>query len=579
MIQARMGSSRMPGKSMALLAGRPLLWHILHRLKQTPGVDEIVVATTTGAEDDPLATFAEQHGARAVRGPAEDVLARYLLAARTSGADLIVRATGDAPLVCPRMLATLIEAIKRDGTEHAGAEQGVPCIHEGFSVLTMTALERLAREHGDNSIAREHVTGYFAADPAFVRTTRVPVPLEHRFTAKISVDTPADLVFLERLYERSGSAPGEIELADVVRALREDPALLDINRHVHRKGLDTTARRVLVRCDANSTLGFGHLIRCLAVAEELRDSFSCGVRFAMLQDAIAKRMAIEAGFPMDDVEPADENTWLEKQVETTRTHALLVDVRTALGPTTLERCRTQGTLVAVLDDASPRRLAADLAFYPPVERAFALDWQGSSTEVSIGWEWVPLRRSFAAASSAFNPDGPILISMGGSDPRGLTSRVLEALEQVPLLPLRIVLGPGFEAKPQLIEQIQRSPHKVEVLESIRDMRNAMQGVGLAILCFGVTAYEAAAAGLPAIHLCLDDDHVSSSKAFHGAGMALSLGRHDRLTDKALRGAVLALLGDPHQRARMGRAAREYIDGKGAQRIAARLFEGMQDGAV
>ena len=109
-VQARMGSTRLPGKVLADLGGRTVLDHVLGRLARCRGLDEIVVATTDQGEDDPLAAAAAA-GATVVRGSAHDVLARYLVAARVSRADAIVRVTADCPVIDPIVIDAVIAAL------------------------------------------------------------------------------------------------------------------------------------------------------------------------------------------------------------------------------------------------------------------------------------------------------------------------------------------------------------------------------------------------------------------------------------------------------------------------------------
>src|SRR6201986_3632439 len=98
-IQARMGSTRLPGKVLRPIAGAPLLWHIVHRLKKSHLIEDVVVATTTNPLDDALVTFGREHNVTVVRGPEYDVLARFALAAEASDADIVVRVSSDAPFI------------------------------------------------------------------------------------------------------------------------------------------------------------------------------------------------------------------------------------------------------------------------------------------------------------------------------------------------------------------------------------------------------------------------------------------------------------------------------------------------
>ena len=283
-IQARTGSTRLPGKVLMPLVGKPVLWHIVHRLRKCRSVDEIAIATSTNPVDDPVEKFALGEGIKVVRGSENNVLARYVLAAEQLGADIIVRVTGDAPLVDPATIDRLVVTLIKGNADYCTGDPRVPSIHEGFSPFTFRALRKLRDKAGDDPVAREHVTAYFKKHPEFVRVSYVPIDLDYQFSgARISVDTPADFHFLEEVYARLKVPAGEADVRDVVRLLRSEPKLLEINARVHQKRADERTMRALFRCDGDGQLGLGHIYRCLALADELRDGHGYGVSFAMDQ--------------------------------------------------------------------------------------------------------------------------------------------------------------------------------------------------------------------------------------------------------------------------------------------------------
>ncbi len=363
-----MGSTRLPGKVLKLLAGKPVLWHIIHRLRKCNSLDDIAIATSDYSTDDSLMDFAAGEGVKLVRGPEENVLARYVKAAQQLDAGIIVRVTGDAPLVDPGMVDRLVATMAEKQADYVTSELDVPCIHEGIDPFTRRALEKLAREASDDPAAREHVTGYFKEHPDFVPIAYVPIHPDYQFTgARISVDTPADLRFLEEVYARLNAPAGEADVRDVVRLLRSEPDLLKINTHVHQKTAYERSRQVLFRCDGDAELGLGHVYRCLALAGELREGHGCGVSFAMARGPAGFDLVRQAGYPIECLgTTADEDSWLDEVIHRLRLDALVLDVRSELKRHSVEQWRSEGILIATLDVPIERRLASDLSFSPPV---------------------------------------------------------------------------------------------------------------------------------------------------------------------------------------------------------------------
>lgn len=342
-----------------------------------------------------------------------------------------------------------------------------------------------------------------------------------------------------------------------------------------------TRSSVLFRCDGDAQLGLGHIYRCLALADEFREAHSCRIAFAMRRGPLGFEMLREKGYPAltphDDEQSFDYTRWLAEAISNIGAQVLVLDVRDNLPRATVEALRDQGVLIATLDDPSERRLAADLAFYPPVPQVQKLDWTGFTGQLHVGWEWVVLRREFAHALSkdqglrAKNQKPRILVTMGGSDPAGLTLKAVEALDLLDEdFKTVVVLGPGFSHHEALRDLLTRRHHHFDVRQNVTDMPSLMAQADLVVASFGVTAYELAAMGLPAIYLCLTKDHAESASAFVEAGIAVSLGVRSNVTLDTLVQSVLSLLENDELRIQMSGQASALVDGRGATRIADRI---------
>jgi spore coat polysaccharide biosynthesis protein SpsF len=580
-IQARMSSTRLPGKVLMPLAGKPVLWHIISRLRRCSTVNRIAIATSELPSDDALVAFARAEGVELVRGPEDNVLQRFALAAKQLDPDFLVRVTGDAPLIDPATLDQLVERLVAEQAEYCTGEKGISSINEGFCAFSRGALDRLLAEAPEDPVAIEHVTAYFKQHPDSFKIAEIPVPEAYRFSgARLSVDTPADLSFLEELYRRLAVAPGEAEVTEVVRLLRKSPELLQINGHIYQKKATDRTVKVLVRCDGDALCGLGHVVRSLAVADELREQHGCGISFAMASGAPGMALVREKGFPVAaKPDGVAEEDWLEGVMQRQRPDLLLLDVRSGLSREKVGDWRRNGIVIATVDDPSERRLEADLAFYPPVPQARGLDWSEFTGELYLGWEWVLLRKDFAATAAAGETapggDAPaqVLVTMGGSDPAGMTLVALRALDQVQSdLAVTVVVGAAFSHDAELAELIGALRHPVSLRRNVTEMAALMRGADVCIASFGVTAYELAAVGVPSILLCLSEDHASSASALSAAGIAVNLGLHQEVSAEDLAGSIRALLEDPERRRGISCEAKRLIDGRGAIRTAEILVE-------
>ncbi|MBD2464243.1 glycosyltransferase family protein [Oscillatoria sp. FACHB-1407] len=240
-IQARMGSTRLPGKVMKLLCGKTVLSHVITRVKACPLVDEVIVATTTQSADDAIAQEAEKAGVSCFRGSENDVLERYYLAAQKYNADVVVRVTSDCPLLDPEVLENLLDYFSM--MDDAGLsidylsntlERSYP-IGLDAEVFTFNTLE-IAYHNADQPYEREHVTPYIYQHPQIfaLHNQHYDEDLSHyRWT----LDTPEDLEFIEAVYQALYQPDRLFMMDDILELLKAKPHLTQINAHIQQKKL------------------------------------------------------------------------------------------------------------------------------------------------------------------------------------------------------------------------------------------------------------------------------------------------------------------------------------------------------
>ena len=237
-IQARMGSSRLAGKVLADIGGHPMLWHVAHRVLRCRNVDQVVVATTTNEQDDPIEFFCKAEGIPCVRGLEHDVLERYFQAADLVKADIVVRITSDCPFIDPEVVDTVVAAF----VATTGCDYASNTLHYTYpdgldvEVFSFAALA-LARKHAESPLEREHVTPYLrtatkAGKPLFsiinVENKEEVIPARLRLT----VDEQADLDFVRLVYERLGKENHFFGLREVLSLLRKQPELMEVNQNI-----------------------------------------------------------------------------------------------------------------------------------------------------------------------------------------------------------------------------------------------------------------------------------------------------------------------------------------------------------
>lgn len=237
-VQARMGSTRLPGKVMRELCGRTVLAHVIQRVRAS-GLDGVVVATSSLAQDDSIAEAAEQAGAGVYRGSEDDVLDRYLQAATQSDADPVIRITSDCPLIDPMVVREIVAAFCRRRSSGESLDYLSNTLERTYpigldtEVFTYSALRR-AWSEARLPHEREHVTPYIYQHPSEFRIAQFRNDRDLS-ALRWTLDTPEDFDFFRAVYEALWK-PGEIVPTSAVLALLEErPELAEINAHVKQR--------------------------------------------------------------------------------------------------------------------------------------------------------------------------------------------------------------------------------------------------------------------------------------------------------------------------------------------------------
>ena len=235
-IQARVGSSRLPGKVLLPLAARRnVLEYAIARCRLSRRIAEVTVATTTNLDDDEVTEVAESQGVRVYRGSEKDVLERYVGALRHFGADPVIRLTADSPLLDPANIDEVIEAYQRESVDYVCVE-GYPL---GLGIAECVSAAALCRAHAvigtTDTYYREHVTPYLIDHPGVIalRIT-APLPPLQRPELRANIDEPPDWEVARRLAEHFDPRI-DFSMAEIIAFLDSHPEVRALNAQVRQR--------------------------------------------------------------------------------------------------------------------------------------------------------------------------------------------------------------------------------------------------------------------------------------------------------------------------------------------------------
>ena len=235
-IQARMGSTRLPGKVMELIAGETMLARVVERTRRASLIDSVVVVTTMGRMDEPIVGECKKLNAPVFRGSEDDVLDRYYRAAFACHAENVVRITSDCPLIDPEEIDKVVREFLDCKSDYASN-----CLERTYprgldtEVMTIKTLTRVWQEARED-YQRTHVTPYIYQNPGLFKLCSVKADADysnHRWT----VDTAEDLTFIRSIYQCLDQGV-DFGWKDVLRALGKEPQLMELNRNIPQKAME-----------------------------------------------------------------------------------------------------------------------------------------------------------------------------------------------------------------------------------------------------------------------------------------------------------------------------------------------------
>jgi spore coat polysaccharide biosynthesis protein SpsF len=233
-IQARMTSIRLPGKVLTDIEDKPMVWHVINRLRGSRKLNDIILAIPDTKENDILEKFAKDNNVKYFRGSEKDVLSRYYQAAKKFKAKVIVRITADCPLIDPGVVDEIVKEHLASRADYTSNIQ-IRTYPKGIDVevLNFQALEK-AHDEAKDSTDREHVTLYIRRHPNIFKQTKM-VNNKDLSSMRWTVDEKEDLDFVRKIYNKLYQEEKIFSMQEVLKLLKKEPRLSEINRKIKRK--------------------------------------------------------------------------------------------------------------------------------------------------------------------------------------------------------------------------------------------------------------------------------------------------------------------------------------------------------
>ncbi|MBT7790675.1 MAG: NTP transferase domain-containing protein, partial [Calditrichaeota bacterium] len=328
-ILARLNSSRLPRKQLRLINGKPMIDHIIERLSEVKGIDQLILATGPKEENEDLARQVHSYGIKTFfDDDVNDVTGRIARAGECFKAGFIVTVSGDCPLIDPEFIQRGIALLKDSEADFVYVDHlKYKCLHEGIEFHTKENWETLD-ELSSTWYHKEHPGSVLKEGNHSFRGAEITPRVEfQRHDFRMSVDTRSDLFFMNQIYQELSSDDKIVDLHDVLNLIDKKPWLKKINDHVHQKEVEEKSKTFLFITQASPEIGMGHLSRCIALATEIQESYGAKTIFYLNSDEIALTILKQQGFIVSLESQLGPKTDILAIVQMNKISRIIVDIK------------------------------------------------------------------------------------------------------------------------------------------------------------------------------------------------------------------------------------------------------------
>ncbi len=495
-IQARMGSTRLPGKVIEKIGDKPLLEILVNRLKKSKYVDDVTIATTKNREDDAVERLSNELGITCYRGSEKDVLERYVESSRISNADVVVRVTGDNPLLDTDLVDTLITVHFTNNLDYTyclDTPLGVSA-----EIIESKVLEDISKK-ADLDSEREHVTPYIRSHPEDYNILHFYSKIRNQ-DIRLTVDTYEDLNLMKAIYQNLGDLEN-LKISDVVNFLKTNPDIYSINASIEQNPDDTVKTiNTAILTEGSSKMGMGHVYRSITFARALLANLGVKTYFLTKSGDSVIKLIEDENFPTVKLKEDEEIVDHLKKLDI---NLIVIDNLDFKEEILKQINDTVNARMVMVDNLTPKNdKYADIVM-SLVRSNFSnknIYNNTIDTMYFCGPKYLILRDEFDIFKDKkdLKPEiEDILLIFGGSDPSNHTSNVLEKLNDD--LRVDIVLGPEFKHFDDLDKILKKKPvDNVIVHKEPGNVAELMNNADLVVTSPGLSMFEAVYVGSPVL---------------------------------------------------------------------------------
>lgn len=516
LIQARCTSARLPMKHFRCIGGKRVIDWVIDRLKDIKEIDEIIISTTNDISDTPLKDYAAKKGIGfyGYDGNIDDVVGRHYNAVKNSNADYIICVSGDCCLSDSDYLKSALYKLE-EGYDVLRVKNWIEYQVEGMEVFNMSALEE---------VNKKSITGYerenffYVVERKELDVKTGYIELEEVFKGRkyrISVDNLADLRFMNEIHSNLQEKNQEFNIKNSLELLREKPELANLNSHIEQKKLGEKNYKILIKTEAAKSKGLGHLRRTITLGNFLNENKNNGVLYAINNDNIAIDILNEKGY-IYDYQLAETEEEIINLINSYNADILIIDIQKLEGNTKYDFSKikklTEVKKIILIDKVVDNE-HVDLIVVQGIQSDEFEKNSKCNEKVINGLDCVFINNEFKLAKvnrlkyKEKKNEKEVVILFGASDPKDFTIKVIKELNNINIdfiNKFKIILGPYYKNKRQLIEEIRTFKYDYEIIENPKNLAEEIMYSDFGIIAYGVSFYEFLYMGIPTINFPLHE---------------------------------------------------------------------------
>ncbi|MCP4650687.1 MAG: hypothetical protein GY853_11500 [PVC group bacterium] len=584
-IQARMSSTRFPGKVLKHILGKPILQLQIERARACKTVDKVVVLTSISEDDRPIVDMCKKINVDFFCGSLENVLDRFYQAAVKFKPDHIIRLTGDCPLIDAKVIDDMVKLyLKEEG------DYGTNCVPVTYpdgldaEILTFKALQ-VAHTEAVLPSHLEHLSLFFEEQSERFKIVNLANNTDLS-SLRWTVDESEDFEFVKAIFEELYPKKPLFCMQDVLDLLKRRPELILLNNRFNRnEGLFKSKEQdnvflegktstnmsntvsILFRVDVYEKLGLGHLSRCRSLMAAFLHYSEC--QFAVLSNNETVVREFIPNIAFDFYHNRNE-------LKNTNFDILIVDVPDIASGED-EDFRGVAKLVVCIEDAGRGLSYQNILIRPNLlNLPISPNLKIAKNNYWSGRDYIILHNDFA--KQVVRNDVPkekaeeLLLCFGGSDPCGLTLRAIPLFKELEgNISFHVVIGPAFSWKDE-VSSIINDDARFHLSINCQNMAEHFSKADIALISGGTMLYEACAMGTPALVFSQNQEQEIEAKICQAAGAVASLGVSKSVSDDKIFSAVKKIIRDTDLRLNMAKAGPKIVSSDGAAHIVSSLLK-------